>query len=114
MPRMVLPAGAVESDLSWIERGGMPLTWAQVARENGVEIADDAWLAANNVATGEGYGIVPEALPIPDPIPEQPSNTAAAADALDALAAQASASALSDVRDLGTGLAGIATALRGA
>ncbi len=65
MARLVLPAGAKAEDLSWIERNGKPITWAQVARENGVEIADDQWLADNGVTRDGSYGIRPETPPAP-------------------------------------------------
>lgn len=65
MARLVLPAGAKPEDNSWIERDGKPISWAQVAQENNVEIADDQWLADNGVVRDQSYGIREETPPPP-------------------------------------------------
>ena len=77
MPRLVLPAGASPSDPSWIERLDDPtnlngpkhfLTWAQVAAENKVEVADAQWLTDNRVVQDGSYGVHQEAAPLPVPV----------------------------------------------
>ena len=65
--RLVIPAGALPDDLSWIEREDKPLTWAEVAAENSTEVADDAWLKANGVDPADGVGIREETPPVPEP-----------------------------------------------
>ena len=44
MSRLVIPAGQTVDDTSWIVRDGKALSWADVAADNRVAVADAEWL----------------------------------------------------------------------
>ena len=63
MSCLVIPAGQTVDDTSWIVRDGKALSWADVAADNRVAVADAEWLAENGIDPSGGYGIFEEGRP---------------------------------------------------
>jgi len=78
MTVLVVPAGHQPTDLSWIERDGAALTWAQVAGSAAIEQAGSPWCIANGI---DGLGFVD---PRPAPPPPGPDRRAELLAVLDA------------------------------